>query len=104
MSEGLAGTAADSEVERGKNLVENSDQDDEDEVPQLCIVGALVTLAGATVLIALCAESMVNPPSMNPNPFSTTTNYYRSALSMTSPRLARAVNSLAWLFYPSWVT
>ncbi|KAJ8610570.1 hypothetical protein MRB53_038475 [Persea americana] len=30
--EGLAGTAADSEVERGNNLVENSDQDDEDEV------------------------------------------------------------------------
>jgi Ca2+:H+ antiporter len=40
---------------------ETDEQDDEEEeTPQLTRLGALITLAGATVLIALCAESMVS--------------------------------------------
>ena len=37
-----------------------NDADDEEEVPQLTKIGALVTLAGSTVLVALCAEFMVS--------------------------------------------
>ncbi|WPH04399.1 Hypothetical protein R9X50_00729000 [Acrodontium crateriforme] len=55
---GAIGGAAPAGGEINKeNLVH--DEDDEEETPQLSITGALVTLAGATVLIALCAEFMV---------------------------------------------
>lgn len=37
-----------------------TEQEDEGEVPQLTKIGALVTLAGSTVLVALCAEYMVS--------------------------------------------
>lgn len=45
-----------------ENLVRNSEEDDEEEgeVPQLTKIGALVTLGGTTVLVALCAEFMVD--------------------------------------------
>ena len=41
-----------------ENLVH--EEEEEGETPQLTKIGALVTLAGATVLIALCAEFMVS--------------------------------------------
>ena len=41
-----------------ENLVQEEAEDE--DTPQLTIIGALVTLAGATVLIALCAEYMVS--------------------------------------------
>ncbi|KAK5165239.1 uncharacterized protein LTR77_009337 [Saxophila tyrrhenica] len=37
-----------------------ADDEEEGEVPQLTRLGALVTLAGSTVLVALCAEFMVS--------------------------------------------
>jgi Ca2+:H+ antiporter len=44
-----------------KNDPSSTDEEDEDEeVPQLTRLGALITLAGSTVLIALCSESMVS--------------------------------------------
>lgn len=46
------------EVQR-ENIVQD-DAGDEEETPQLSKVGALVTLAVSTVLIALCAEFMVS--------------------------------------------
>ena len=36
------------------------EEEDEEEVPSLTKIGALVTLAGSTVLVALCAEYMVS--------------------------------------------
>ena len=36
------------------------EEEDEVESPQLSILGALITLAGSTVLIAFCAEFMVS--------------------------------------------
>jgi len=36
------------------------EEDDEEEVPQLSRLGALITLAGSTVLVAFCAEYMVS--------------------------------------------
>ncbi|KAF2772879.1 Calcium/proton exchanger [Teratosphaeria nubilosa] len=36
------------------------EQDDEEETPQLTIMGALLTLGGSTVLVAFCAEFMVS--------------------------------------------
>lgn len=42
-----------------QNLVVQ-EEEDEEEVPQLTRIGALVTLAGSTVLVALCAEYMVS--------------------------------------------
>ncbi|KAK5702656.1 hypothetical protein LTR97_003602 [Elasticomyces elasticus] len=36
------------------------EQEEEEEEPQLTIIGALVTLAGSTVLVAFCAEFMVS--------------------------------------------
>ena len=37
-----------------------SDDKDDEEIPQLSKIGALVTLAGSTVLVAICAEFMVD--------------------------------------------
>lgn len=34
--------------------------DDDEETPQLSLAGALVTLAGSTAMVALCAEYMVS--------------------------------------------
>lgn len=42
-----------------ENLVHSEGDDDEAEVPQLTKIGALCTLAGSTVLVAVCAEYMV---------------------------------------------
>lgn len=43
-----------------QNLVHNEDDEEEEETPQLTRIGALITLAGSTVLVALCAEYMVS--------------------------------------------
>ncbi|KAF2482964.1 Sodium/calcium exchanger protein-domain-containing protein [Neohortaea acidophila] len=42
-----------------ENLVHDEEKDD-GEIPQLTRLGALITLAGTTVLVALCAEFMVS--------------------------------------------
>jgi Ca2+:H+ antiporter len=64
-----AGTAAasggsinkDNLVSEKKSDSISTDEDEEDEeVPQLTRIGALITLAVSTVFIALCAESMVS--------------------------------------------
>ncbi|KAF1821572.1 calcium/proton exchanger [Dissoconium aciculare CBS 342.82] len=46
--------------EKKTSTSETDEDDEEEETPQLTRLGALITLAGATVLIALCAESMVS--------------------------------------------
>lgn len=42
------------------NLVHNDEEEEEEETPSLSVIGALVTLAAATVLIAFCSEFMVS--------------------------------------------
>ncbi|EMC91915.1 hypothetical protein BAUCODRAFT_39061 [Baudoinia panamericana UAMH 10762] len=57
MGAGTAAAAAGGEVNKG-NLV-HEEEEEEDE-PQLTVIGALCTLGGSTVLVALCAEYMVS--------------------------------------------
>lgn len=53
-----AGTAAASGG--GVNQQHLVHEEEDEEVPQLTVIGALVTLAGSTVLVAFCAEYMVS--------------------------------------------
>lgn len=55
---GTGAAAAGGQINQ-ENLM-HEEPDDEEETPQLTIAGALVTLAGSTVLVALCAEYMVS--------------------------------------------
>lgn len=55
---GTGAAAAGGQINQ-ENLM-HEEPEDEAETPQLTIAGALVTLAGSTVLIALCAEYMVS--------------------------------------------
>lgn len=57
MGAGTGAAAAGGGVNR-ENLVQ--EEAAEEDAPQLTIVGALATLAGSTVLVALCAEYMVS--------------------------------------------
>lgn len=54
---GTGAAAAGGQI-NSENLVH--EEEEEEETPQLTVIGALVTLACATVLIALCAEFMVS--------------------------------------------
>lgn len=56
------GAAASGGQINAENLVH--EEEEEAETPQLSVIGALITLAGATVLIALCAEYMVSAISV----------------------------------------
>jgi Ca2+:H+ antiporter len=54
---GAGAAAAGGEINR-ENLVQ--EQEEEAETPQLTRIGAIITLTGSTVLVALCAEYMVD--------------------------------------------
>ncbi|KAF2861843.1 calcium/proton exchanger, partial [Piedraia hortae CBS 480.64] len=52
---------AEKQAERPKeDEAANQEDQEEEETPQLTVLGAIITLAGSTVLIALCAEYMVS--------------------------------------------
>ena len=55
---GTGAAAAGGTINNQENLVQ--EEEEEGEVPQLTRTGALITLAGSTVLVAFCAEFMVS--------------------------------------------
>nr|OQO06858.1 hypothetical protein B0A51_17977 [Rachicladosporium sp. CCFEE 5018] len=48
------------QVNQGQHVQKREEDEEEEETPKLTRLGALVTLAGSTVLVALCAEYMVS--------------------------------------------
>jgi Ca2+:H+ antiporter len=62
ISQGIAnaGTVGAQVGSAGDQNVQSEEPDDEEDPPLLTRIGALVTLAGSTVLVALCAEYMVS--------------------------------------------
>ena len=54
---GTGAASAGGEINQENHVQE---EEEEQEIPQLTRIGALVTLAGSTVLVALCAEYMVS--------------------------------------------
>jgi Ca2+:H+ antiporter len=61
ISQGIANAGGvGAQVGVGEQGVRAEEPDDEEDAPLLTRIGALITLAGSTVLVALCAEYMVS--------------------------------------------